>query len=293
MHKYHSTALTNKGTAFSHAERTKLGILGQLPHKVETLEEQVQRAYIQYSAYDSDLKRNIYLRYLHDHNTVLFYKLVSQHLKQLLPIIYTPVVGVAVRNYSREFRQPQGIYIAYPDQEHIEAILTNSVSPGVQLFVATDGEGVLGIGDQGVGAMDIPVAKLMVYTLCAGIDPAICVPIMLDVGTDNETLLNDPLYLGWRHSRVRGAEYHSFIAAFVAAVKKLFPDTFMHWEDFGFQNARKILETYRHDICTFNDDMQGTAVVTLAALLAAVKHKAEVLEDQQIVILVQEQRAWG
>ena len=284
MQKTRLVASENKGTAFSNDERKKLCILGQLPYKVETLKEQATRAYMQYQSYNSNLKRSIYLRYLYDHNTILFYKLVNNHLKQMLPIIYTPVVDVSVRSHSREFRQPQGLYLSYPDRDHLEDILKNYLNKNSKLLIVTDGEGVLGIGDQGIGAMDILIAKTMVYTLCGGINPNITMPIMLDVGTDNQSLLKDPCYLGWRNKRLHGKQYHDFITEFVAVIKKLRPKAFLHWEDFGFRNARRILETYCNEMCTFNGDMQGTGVVTLAALLAAVKHKNEALQDQRFII---------
>lgn len=274
----------NKGTAFIEQERKEFNLLGKLPAHVETLEEQVKRAYLQFQAYTSPLQKNIYLNNLHDKNQVLFYKLTSTHLDEILPLIYTPIVGNAVKQYSREFRQARGLYIAYPYRDHIEEILDNRSHPEIDLIVVTDGEGVLGIGDQGIGAIDIPIAKLMVYTLCAGISPLRTLPIMLDVGTDNEDLLKDPLYLGLRHTRIRGKEYDDFIAKFISAVQKKFPHIFLHWEDFGRTNARRNLDLYRDKLCTFNDDIQGTGVVTVAALLAAAKIMHSTLKDQRIVI---------
>lgn len=278
-----NTSLLNKGTAFSHEERAELGLLGKLPFEVETLEQQVVRARYQYQRYPSVLQKHIYLNNLHDKNEVLFYKLCSEDLNDIFPMIYTPGVGSAVKEFSHEFRQPRGIYIALPDKDNIEEILDNRAHPDVNLIVVTDGEGVLGIGDQGIGGMDIPIAKLIVYTLC-GVDPYSTVPIMLDVGTDNQLLLNDPMYLGWRHKRVRGKEYDEFIEAFVAAVNKKFPNSFLHWEDFGRNNARRILEQYQNVHCSFNDDMQGTGVVTLAAMLAAIGATNIPLEKQRVVV---------
>jgi len=275
----------NKGTAFTEAERHTFGLLGKLPAQVESLEEQVNRTYLQFKAYtDAPLQQHIYLNNLHDKNQVLFYKLVSVHLAEMLPIIYTPTVGAAVKKYSREFRQARGLYIAYKYQHRIEEILDNRSHPEIDLIVVTDGEGILGIGDQGVGGMDIPIAKLMVYTLCAGINPLRTLPIMLDVGTNNQELLGDPLYLGSRHPRIRGKEYDEFVANVVNTIKRKFPNVFLHWEDFGRENARRNLELFRDEICSFNDDIQGTAAVTLAALLAAVKASGKSLKDQQIVI---------
>ncbi len=274
----------NKGTAFTEEERHLFGLVGKLPTRVEELHEQAMRAYLQYKSYDSLLQKNIYLRNLHSHNEVLFYKLINNHLEEMMPIIYTPIVGTAVIEYSKQFRQPRGIYISYPDIDKMEEILSNRSNPEIDLIVVSDGEGVLGIGDQGVGAMDIPVAKLMVYTLVAGINPLNTLPILLDVGTNNQNLLDDPLYLGWRNKRVSGEEYEQFIDKFIQAIKQTFPNVFLHWEDFGRHNARRNLERYRKEICTFNDDIQGTGVVTLAALLAAVKATNTPLPSQKIVI---------
>lgn len=280
-----TAAQLNKGTAFTEEERRAFKLLGKLPYRVETLDEQVARAYRQYSAYDNcDLQRNIYLNNLHDKNQVVFYKLVSQHLDEMLPTIYTPVVGMAVKQYSQEFRQPRGIYLSYPDREYMEAILSNRSNPKVDVIVVTDGESVLGIGDQGIGSIDIPIAKLMVYSLCGGINPSKTLPIYLDVGTNNETLLNDPFYLGWRHKRIQGPEYHAFIEQFVSLIQKILPKTFLHWEDFGRENARHILNKYEDKMCTFNDDIQGTGVVALSAVLAGVKVTQTPLIDQRIVV---------
>lgn len=280
-----TTYLLNKSTAFTQEERGTLGLLGKLPAKIETLDEQVKRAYRQFKKYRSGMQKHIYLNNLHDKNEVLFYKLVNEYLAEMIPIIYTPNIGKAVKEFSHEFRQPRGLYIAYPDQDKIETILENRTHPEISVIVVTDGERVLGIGDQGVGAIDIPIAKLMLYTMCGGINPYHTLPIILDVGTNNQKLLNDPLYLGWRHERVRGAEYDAFIEKFVRTIQKNMPNTFLHWEDFGRDNARRILERYQQDLCTFNDDMQGTAVVAMSALLTAVKRLKTTISDQKIVIL--------
>jgi len=279
-----TTPQLNKGTAFTEQERHEFGLLGKLPAQIETLTEQVKRAYLQYKAYATDLQKNIYLNNLHDKNQVLFYKLLSEHIHEILPLIYTPIVGTAVKEYSREFRQARGLYIAYPYGDRIEEILDNRSHPEIDVIVVTDGEGVLGIVDQGVGAMDIPIAKLMVYTLCAGINPLRTLPILLDVGTNNQNLLNDPLYLGLRHERIRGKEYDGFIAHFIKAVKHKFPQVFLHWEDFGRATARHNLDLYRNKICSFNDDIQGTGAVALAALLSAVKVTGTAFKDQRIII---------
>ena len=278
------TYLLNKGTAFTSAERYALGLLGKLPAKIETLDEQVVRAYHQYKKYKSDLQKHIYLNNLHDKNEVLFYKLVSVHLVEMIPILYTPSVGQAVKAFSHEFRQPRGLFISYQDQDNMDLILENRTHPELSVIVVTDGERVLGIGDQGVGAIGIPIAKLMLYTICGGINPYHALPIMLDVGTNNPKLLEDPLYLGWRHPRIQGKEYDQFIEKFVRAIQRHFPNTFLHWEDFGKDNARRILERYRDELCTFNDDMQGTSVAAVAAVLTAMDKLQQKLADQRIVI---------
>jgi len=279
-----TTPQLNKGTAFTEQERIAFMLQGKLPIAVESLDQQVIRAYGQFNAYQNTINKNIYLNELHDSNQVLFYKLVSEHLSEMLPIIYTPIVGTAVKKFSRDYRHPRGIYISYPEIEHIESILKNRSNPNIDLIVVTDGEGVLGIGDQGVGGMDIPIAKLMVYSLCGGINPLNTLPIHLDVGTNNNDLLEDPMYLGWRHQRIAGAEYDNFIEQFVATVKKLFPQVFLHWEDFGRSNARRNLERFQNRICTFNDDMQGTGVVTLSAILAAVRACNSKITHQRVVV---------
>lgn len=279
-----TTPQLNKGTAFTDDERSQFKLQGKLPIAVETLDQQVLRAYAQISAYHDALNKNIYLNELHDSNQILFYRLVSDYLAEMLPIIYTPIVGAAVKKFSHDYRHPRGIYLSYPEHDKMEEILQNRSNPNIDLIVVTDGEGVLGIGDQGVGGMDIPIAKLMVYSLCGGIDPLHTLPIHLDVGTNNEDLLNDPMYLGWRHPRISGNEYDAFIEKFVATVKKLFPQVFLHWEDFGRENARRNLERFQDKICTFNDDMQGTGVVTLSAILAAVRASGTKITEQRIVV---------
>lgn len=276
-------ALLNKGTAFTEQERHELKLLGKLPYRIETLEEQLSRVKNQYSRYTSILQKYIYLNNLHDKNEVLFYKFLLDNLGETLPLIYTPGVSSAVQNFSQEFRQPRGLYVSYLDRARMHEILDNRTHAQIDVIVATDGERILGIGDQGIGGMDIPIAKLVVYGLC-GVNPYNTLPVILDVGTDNPQLLNDPLYLGWRHPRLRGKEYDDFIALFVEGVNKKFPKAFLHWEDFGITNARRILETYRTKHCSFNDDMQGTGVVTLAALLAAIHFTKIPLENQRIVI---------
>jgi malate dehydrogenase (oxaloacetate-decarboxylating) len=274
----------NKGTAFTNEERRIFGLIGKLPTRVEELGEQAMRAYLQYKSYDTLRQKNLFLHNLHNSNQVLFYELIKNHMEEMMPIIYTPIVGTAVIEHSKQFRNPRGLYISYQDQDCITEILKNRSNPEIDLIVVSDGEGVLGIGDQGVGAMDIPIAKLMVYTISGGINPLRTLPILLDVGTNNQVLLDDPLYLGWRHPRVIGEGYDKFIEKFVEAIKATFPNVFLHWEDFGRKNARRHLDKYRYEICTFNDDIQGTGVVTLAALLAAVKVTGLKLSGQRIII---------
>lgn len=274
----------NKGTAFSKDERVKLKLLGKLPHRIETLDEQVNRTYLQFKSYSTKLQQNIYLTNLHDKNQILFYKLVSEHLSEILPVIYTPIVGSAVQAYSQNFRQARGLYIAYEDRYQISEILDNRTNPEINLIVVTDGEGVLGIGDQGIGGIDIPVAKLMVYSLCGAIDPLRTLPIFLDAGTNNKQLLEDPYYLGVRHPRVTGDQYDEFLELFITAIKQKFPNIFLHWEDFGRNNAKKLLDKYQHKLCSFNDDIQGTGAVTLAAMLAACKVTEVPLSEHRIVV---------
>lgn len=279
-----TTPQLNKGTAFTNEERKEFGLLGKLPHRVETLDEQVKRAYLQYSSYTTRLQQNIYLNNLHDKNQILFYKLINRHLGEMLPVIYTPIVGTAVKRFSHEYRQPRGLYISHSDKNQIDEILKNRSNPEIDVIVVTDGEGVLGIGDQGIGGMDIPVAKLMVYCLCGGIEPTRTLPIFLDAGTNNQELLNDPMYLGCRHPRINSAAYDEFISTFVHEIHKQFPNAFLHWEDFGRGNARRILDKFQDQLCTFNDDIQGTGAVTLAALLAACDVTGSKLHEQRIVV---------
>jgi malate dehydrogenase (oxaloacetate-decarboxylating) len=274
----------NKGTAFTNEERHEFGLLGKLPAAVETLSEQTMRAFLQYSAFSTDLQKSIYLRTLHETNETVFYKLVIDHMKAMIPVLYTPIVGTAVKTHSAEFRRPRGLYIAYPDREYIREILSNRTHPDIDVIVVTDGEGVLGIGDQGIGGIDIPIAKLIVYTIAAGINPLRTLPIMLDTGTNNQALLDDPLYLGWRQHRIAGEKYDEFIRMFIEEVKKQFPGVYLHWEDFGRDNAQRNLTKYRNEISSFNDDIQGTGVVTLAAMLAAVHTTGTSLTDQRFVV---------
>ena len=262
--------LLNKGSAFTEAERRELGLVGLLPTGVSPPEVQLERIYGNYRQKTSNLERYIHLVSLQDRNETAFYKLLGEHLVEMMPIIYTPVVGEACQAYSRIYRRPRGLYIAYPQREAIDTALANLSEQDVGIIVVTDGERILGLGDLGIGGMGIPIGKLSLYTVCAGIHPATTLPIILDVGTNNQALLDDPLYLGWRHTRIRGAEYDAFVEAFVTAVTKRFPRVLLQWEDFAKNNAGRLLERYRDRLCSFNDDIQGTGAVTLAAAMAGV-----------------------
>jgi malate dehydrogenase (oxaloacetate-decarboxylating) len=275
----------NKGTAFTEEERSKLGLHGLLPPYIESLDEQVVRAYRAYKLKDDDLERHIYLRALQDTNEVLFYKLLLDHIEEMTPIVYTPVVAQACQQFSHIYRRPRGLFISYPLRDSIPTLLRNRPNPEVDVIVVTDGERILGIGDQGAGGLGIPIGKLSLYTLIGGIRPDRTLPIVLDVGTNNSERLNDPAYLGWRHERIAGQEYFDFVDQFVEAVKQELPLTCLQWEDFATPHARPILRRYRDELLTFNDDIQGTAAVTLGAVLAAVKVTRKSLKDQQIVML--------
>ena len=275
--------MLNKGTAFTNEERARLGLHGLLPPQMETLDEQVIRAYGAYKRKDDDLERHIYLRALEDTNEVLFYRLLLDHIEEMTPIVYTPVVALGCQQFSQIYRRPRGLFISYPLRDSIPALLRNRPHPEVDVIVVTDGERILGIGDQGVGGLGIPIGKLSLYTLIGGIHPARTLPIVLDVGTNNAERLQDPQYLGWRHERVTGQAYFDFVHQFVEAVKQELPETCLQWEDFARTHARLILERYRDELLTFNDDIQGTAAVTLGAILSAVKVGGTRLADQQIV----------
>ena len=279
------TPLLNKGTAFSDAERTQFGLHGLLPPHVETLEEQVVRAYEAYARKDDDLERHIYLRALQDNNEVLFYRLLLEHIEEMTPIVYTPTVALACQEFSHIYRRPRGMFIGYPQRDSIVQLLRNRPNPNVDVIVVTDGERILGIGDQGVGGLGIPIGKLSLYTLIGGIRPERTLPIVLDVGTNNVERLDDPEYFGWRHERISGDDYFAFIEQFVDAVKEELPETCLQWEDFANPHARPLLERYGDQLLTFNDDIQGTAAVALGAILGAIKVTGKSLKDQQIVVL--------
>ena len=281
-----TTPLLNRGTAFTAEQREQLSLTGLLPSAVLSLADQSRRAYAQYQRQPDDVSKHIALTALHDRNEVLFYRLVSQHLREMLPIVYTPTVGTAIERYSQDYRRPRGVYLSIDQPEAIEAAFHNfgAGADDVDLIVATDAEQILGIGDWGVGGIAISIGKLVVYTAAAGIDPHRVIPLMLDVGTDRQSLLDDPLYLGNRHQRVRDERYDAFVDAYVETATRLYPRAVLHWEDFGPANARRIIEKYRDEVCTFNDDMQGTGAITLAAALSAVRVSGVPLREQRIVI---------
>ena len=275
----------NKGTAFTEEERKEFGLQGLLPPQVETLDEQVVRAYEAYQRKDDDLERHIYLRALQDTNEVLFYQLLLDHIEEMTPMVYTPTVALACEQFSHIYRRPRGLFISYPLRESIPQLLGNRPNKDVDVIVVTDGERILGIGDQGAGGLGIPIGKLSLYTLIGGIRPERTLPIVLDVGTNNAERLNDPEYIGWRHERVTGEAYFDFVDQFVQAVKKEMPGTCLQWEDFATPHARPILNRYRDQLLTFNDDIQGTSAVALGAILGAVKVTGKSLKEQQIVML--------
>jgi malate dehydrogenase (oxaloacetate-decarboxylating) len=281
-----SAPTVNRGTAFTLAERRELGLTGLLPSGVSTLDGQLRRTYAQYREQANNLRKWVYLANLRDRNEVLFYKLLSEHIEEMLPVVYTPTVGLAIERFSHEFRRTRGVYLSVNHPDEVETALRNTGlgAEDVDLLVATDSEGILGIGDQGVGGIEISVGKLSVYTAAAGIHPSRVLPVVLDMGTDNLNLLNDEMYLGERHARIRDERYDQLIDAYVTACQKLFPQAMLHWEDFGASNARRILNRYADQVCTFNDDMQGTAAVVLAAAFSAVRAAGSRMRDQRVVI---------
>jgi len=276
----------NKGTAFTAEERNALGLGGLLPPDISTLEIQVKRAFIQYERLPDALSRNIYLAALHDRNEVLFYRLFSEHLREMIPIVNGLTAGMAMEQYHHECRPPRGVYLSIDHAGKIEEAFANlgAGSGDIDLIVATDAEHVLGVGDWGVGGIEVSIGKLAIYTAAGGIDPTRVIPVMLDVGTNRDSLLDDPTYIGNRHTRIRGERYDAFIDAYVKAVTKLFPHALLQWEDFAPGNGRHILERYRGQICTFSDDMQGTGAITLAAAISAVRICGTPLRNQRVVI---------
>lgn len=280
-----SHALLNKGTAFPLEEREMFGLTGLLPPSVTNLTIQCARSYETLQSKVSDIEKYIYLRDLQDSNETLFFSLIQSRIAELMPIVYTPIVGLGCQRYSHIYRRPRGVFISYPDRHRIEQILSNPRFDEVKVIVVSDGERILGLGDQGAGGMGIPIGKLALYTACAGIPPTATLPILLDTGTNNLELQQDPLYIGWQHERVRGVEYAEFLDAFVNAVKKRFPHVLLQWEDFAQENANPLLQRYRDQLCTFNDDIQGTAAVAAGALFAAIHVTGTQLHDQRIVVL--------
>src|SRR5512141_382775 len=275
----------NKGTAFTAKERTELGLHGLLPHQIETIDEQLVRAYEAYLEKPTPLSRHIQLRALQDTNEILFYRLLLAHIEEMMPIVYTPVVAEACRQFSHIYRRARGLFIPFDMRDAIPELLRNRSNPDVDVVVVTDGERVLGIGDQGVGGLGISIGKLSLYTLIGGIPPARTLPIVLDAGTNNAERLRDPEYLGWRHARVTGADYDGFVDAFVQAVKQELPAACLQWEDFATPHARPILTRYRDQLLTFNDDIQGTAAVAMGAITAAIGVTGGKLREQEIVFL--------
>ncbi|QEG37198.1 NAD-dependent malic enzyme [Bythopirellula goksoeyrii] len=276
--------LLNKGTAFTPEERQKYRLLGLLPPHIDSLEEQVVRAYDAFSAEETDLDKHIFLRELQDENETLFYRLLLEHVAEMMPIVYTPIVGKACEEFSHIYRRARGVFVSYPDRELMDDILSH-VDREIDVIVVTDGERILGLGDQGAGGMGIPIGKLSLYSLCGGIHPARTLPMLLDLGTNNAERIDDPRYIGWRHERIKGAEYDNFIEQFVEAVMKRFPNVLLQWEDFASVDAERILKKYRDRLCTFNDDIQGTAAVTSGTILAAIQSAGGKLADQRFVML--------
>ena len=279
------TALLNKGSAFSSEERDSFNLTGLLPHNIETIEEQSLRAYHQLRSFTSDMDKHIYLRNIQDTNETLFHHLIEQHIEEVMPLIYTPTVGQACEKFSQIYRRKRGLFISYPERHKIDDMLQNATKQNVKVIVVTDGERILGLGDQGIGGMGIPIGKLALYTACGGISPAYCLPILLDVGTNNQQLLDDPMYMGWRHPRISGDEYNEFVDLFIQAVKRRWPEVLLQFEDFAQGNATPLLNRYRDQLCCFNDDIQGTAAVSVGALIAACLNKGQKLSQQKIAFL--------
>ena len=277
--------LLNKGSAFSQQERGQFNLHGLLPHVIETIEEQSQRSYQQFTAFNDAINKHIYLRNIQDTNETLFYRLIEDHLEEMMPIIYTPTVGEACQRFSDIYRRHRGVFVSYPDREHIDDILQNINRRNVKVIVITDGERILGLGDQGIGGMGIPIGKLSLYTACGGISPAYTLPITIDVGTNNQQLLNDPLYMGWREPRITGEEYYDFIDQVLTGIRRRWPHALIQFEDFAQKNAMPLLTKYRDKFCSFNDDIQGTAAVSVGSLIAASRAAGKQLKDQIVTFL--------
>ncbi|KMV32298.1 NAD-dependent malic enzyme [Photobacterium swingsii] len=279
------TPLLNKGSAFSVEERMFFNLEGLLPEAIESIEEQAERAYQQYQKFENDIDKHIYLRNIQDTNETLFYRLVENHITEMMPIIYTPTVGAACENFSNIYRRGRGLFISYPNRDRIEEMINNASRQNVKVIVVTDGERILGLGDQGIGGMGIPIGKLSLYTACGGISPAYTLPVVLDVGTNNPQRLSDPMYMGWRHPRITGQEYDKFVDEFITAIKHRWPEALIQFEDFAQKNAMPLLERYKNKVCCFNDDIQGTAAVTVGSLLAACKAAGSKLSEQRVTFL--------
>ncbi len=279
------TSLLNKGSAFSEEERVAFNLAGLLPEAIENIEEQAERAYLQFQNFSNDMDKHIYLRNIQDTNETLFYRLVNNHITEMMPIIYTPTVGEACEQFSNIYRRARGLMVSYPNRHRIDDILNNATRHNVRVIVITDGERILGLGDQGIGGMGIPIGKLSLYTSCGGISPAYTLPIVLDVGTDNPQRLNDHMYMGWRNKRISGDEYNEFVDDVLSAVQRRWPNALVQFEDFAQKNAMPLLERYKDRLCCFNDDIQGTAAVTVGSLLAACKAAGTQLKQQTIAFL--------
>jgi len=275
--------LLNKGSAFSSQERQQFNLEGLLPYRIETIEEQKARAYEQLRSFTTDIDKHIYLRNIQDTNETLYYRLVTEHLEEIMPLIYTPTVGQACEQFSKIYRRKRGLFVSYADRDRLDDMLQNATKHNVKVIVVTDGERILGLGDQGIGGMGIPIGKLALYTACGGISPAYALPVVLDVGCNNKALINDPMYMGWRHERIVGDDYYEFVDEFIQAVKVRWPDALLQFEDFAQVHAMPLLQKYRHQVCCFNDDIQGTASVAVGTLLAACHSKQEKLSDQVVV----------
>jgi malate dehydrogenase (oxaloacetate-decarboxylating) len=280
-----SAPIFNKGTAFPESERDEFSLHGLLPPQVGTLDQQVARRMKAFHALQDDFARYTFMRDLQDVNETLFYALITRHVEEMLPVVYTPAVGEGCQRFSEIWRKPRGVFLSYPNEDRIEQILGHPRYDGVRCIVVSDGERILGLGDQGAGGMGIPIGKLALYTALAGIHPLRCLPVFLDVGTDNAEKIADPMYLGWRNERVKGAAYDAFVARFVKVVKKRWPHVLLQWEDFAGHNAARLLETYRNVLPSFNDDIQGTAAVAVATVLAAVNVTGVPLVEQTFVVL--------
>lgn len=278
-----NTPILNKGSAFTEEERKTFNLLGLLPHKIETIEEQLLRAHEQFIAMKSDIDKHIYLRNIQDTNETLYYQLLRQYTSEMMPIIYTPTVGEACQTFSQIYRRHRGLFLCYEDRDQIEEIINNAPNTNIKVIVVTDGERILGLGDQGIGGMGIPVGKLALYTACGGINPEYTLPVVIDVGTNNQALRADPMYMGWRHPRITGDDYYEFVDQCLQAMVHRWPNVLIQFEDFSQSHAMPLLEKYKDNLCCFNDDIQGTAAVTVGTLLSACKVTNKPLKECNVV----------